>query len=307
MKTLKGFTVAELLVVIVIITLMITILLPAFTTAANKETSFRAVCANRLKNLGMANSIYANEYDGYYCPLDFLDPNDRGRITMGIPPQNYDEIMWLANRGFRNILKYDQYPKNKRNSDSSAAYNGPLNMPAELLCPADKISIDWSNQRDGVLVSYGYNMTDWPYSWSGPLALSYMGYRVDNVPAPSTKLVFIDSIDWWVTWGCRAADPALAWDRHGQMSIGEYRGQGRGAGITSCYGPTIYRHNEGANITFYDGHVQYMKKQQIFVKSDYYDSSSGRVLSRPYQRPGMWVVDFMMYCSSHSALCGDGF
>ena len=89
------------------------------------------------------------------------------------------------------------------------------------------------------------------------------------------------------------------------MGIAAYRGEDEGRGITSCYGPTIYRHSEGANVGFYDGHVKYMKKGDIFVRDDYYDSG-GAVLKRPYQRPGMWVVDYLLYTKNHSALCGDG-
>ncbi len=37
------------------------------------------------------------------------------------------------------------------------------------------------------------------------------------------------------------------------------------AGSTVIYGPTIYRHSEGANVAFYDGHVSYMKKQEILI------------------------------------------
>ena len=51
-------------------------------------------------------------------------------------------------------------------------------------------------------------------------------------------------------------------------------------------GPVLYRHSEGANVVFYDGHVSYMRKQEIFVTKDY-DATP--------KQPGMWVVNRLPY------------
>ena len=44
-----------------------------------------------------------------------------------------------------------------------------------------------------------------------------------------------------------------------------------------CDGPTLYRHNEGVNMAFYDGHMDYMKKDRVWNIDDW---GGGR--------PGMW-------------------
>ena len=142
-------------------------------------------------------------------------------------------------------------------------------MPKALLCPSDTISIDWQNKfgdgtYSGVLVSYAYNVTDWPVNFNGPIAAYYLGFRIIEVKQPSAKISFIDGIDWWATYYGRSADYHIAWDTHGQMSINDYRNNSMG---TPCWGPVIYRHNEGANCGFYDGHVKYMKKQVIYNPS----------------------------------------
>ena len=76
------------------------------------------------------------------------------------------------------------------------------------------------------------------------------------------------------------------WDILHQATIDDYR--------TSpllpngpVYGPVMYRHNpEGANVAFYDGHVNHLRKEEIYIKEDF------------CKNPGMWVVNLGNYRSS---------
>lgn len=58
----QGFTLVELLVVIAIITIIAGILFPAFARA--REAARRTICVANLKQIGMAISMYADDYDG---------------------------------------------------------------------------------------------------------------------------------------------------------------------------------------------------------------------------------------------------
>ncbi len=60
----KAFTLIELLVVIAIIALLVSILLPSLKKAQDLAKS--VVCTSNLHNLGMAMSLYANDYDSSY-------------------------------------------------------------------------------------------------------------------------------------------------------------------------------------------------------------------------------------------------
>lgn len=63
-KEANGFTLIELLVVIAIIAILASILFPVFLSA--KEASQKSSCANHLKQLGNAFSLYKDDTGGWY-------------------------------------------------------------------------------------------------------------------------------------------------------------------------------------------------------------------------------------------------
>lgn len=268
MRKTKGFTLIELLVVIAVIALLMAILMPALRRA--RELAQRAVCASNLKTLSLANAAYANTYDGAFVPVVYT------------PPEG-DAIAWLANTTYRSYLAMNSYEKGDEP-------NRPFDTPDEFLCPTDRISKDPANAYGKVLCSYGYNYTEWkPESgWMPPL-IDPAGHFAQRIRRPADKLVFVDGIDWWVEWS--AADYRIGWDILGQANIYTYKyAYDKKLGPANIHGPTIYRHNEGADVAFYDGHVKYLKKEDIFVIEDY--------KANP-KRPGMWVVDLALYLDNH--------
>jgi prepilin-type N-terminal cleavage/methylation domain-containing protein/prepilin-type processing-associated H-X9-DG protein len=251
MKT-KGFTLIELLVVIAIIGLLLAVITPALRRA--KEAGQRIVCSNNLRSLGTANQIYTSEQNGWYVPI--WDPNRKSGQTH-----------WVGNPAYRSYMQMDEL------RDSAAASN--YDSPDKLLCPSDRISRDPANAGSGnVLISYGYNLTDWGFNSS-----DYKGHRSSGLKLPASKLAFTDSVDWWVDWG--GANYENGWDRLGQASLMDYKNAD-----PRVDGPVLYRHAEGANIGFYDGHVDYMRKTDVF------DIEGWRATPR---QPGMWVADLDLY------------
>ncbi len=255
MKKSKGFTLIELLVVIAIIALLLSIILPSLKRA--KESAQRIVCRNHLKNIGLSNEIYATEHDNAFVPIN--DPS----LPVG-------HSQWVVNDAFRDILKL-----NDKQQSATSNYD----TPDDYLCPTDRISTDKANAGGGgVLLSYAYNLTDW--GWNHMASGNYTGHKTSSLKVPGSKLAFSDSVDWWLEWsGADYRSPG--WDDLGQDSLDNYQVAGR-------WGPTIYRHNEGANVLYYDAHSEYLKKEEIFI-IDNFDAG----------QPGMWAGNKGLYDQYH--------
>lgn len=87
----QGFTLVEMLVCVAILSLLATLLLPAFYTV--RGNARQLVCASNLKQVGLGMSIYLQDYDSYFPQA--VDPSDRVSSSWQSAPQFAREIPTL--------------------------------------------------------------------------------------------------------------------------------------------------------------------------------------------------------------------
>lgn len=235
----NAFTLAELLVVTGVIALICGLLMPALVKA--RRAAIQLSCASTLRQIAMSNQFYLNDYRDYYLPMKWgvsltrplgWPPPPPGLVPSSVPNQN-----WVANHAFRKSVGIRVF--------------GSARVPRSLICPLATLSITGANSSGYQLErSYGYN-TD-SLSWYANPTIYYMGYKRRDVRSPARKLMFVDA-----TGGAVTKSGAQNYD-----TWGEFWGlpQGGGLPVTNV---TAYRHSAGANVAFFDGHVEYLKRGDI--------------------------------------------
>ena len=236
-----AFALIELLVVIAVILILAGLLLPTLSRAKDQARSVN--CESNLKQLQLCWHMYADDYAGVFVPNDWIDVE--GMSTNG-PMSQYDkQTSWC--------------PGNARTDlDTSNIQQGllfPYNtVPGIYHCPSDVSTIEDGNGNPlSQLRTRSYNMSQ---SVNGyPLLIDptsgypidaeqpcYAKYSAITNPAPSGLFVFIDE-----------NEVTLEDAQFGYPSVGGWAAE--------WWDMPSNRHNQGANLSFVDGHVEHWKWQ----------------------------------------------
>ena len=149
----RGFTLIELLVVISIISLLLSILLPALGRA--RETGRRTVCGSNLRQVGMSFIQYTQDNESWF-PCKGIEGNTSATVAQLAGAQHSASTSvtpWQDRWGpnFAGIIRDIVEKKATRNASDPVPQsytgdlsdNGPpqyLPNPKVLLCPSDQIN-----------------------------------------------------------------------------------------------------------------------------------------------------------------------
>jgi prepilin-type N-terminal cleavage/methylation domain-containing protein/prepilin-type processing-associated H-X9-DG protein len=243
-----GFTLIELLVVIAIIAILAAILFPVF--AGVREKARQASCLNNLKQLGTATNMYVQDYDETYPAYAFDEKVEWGG---GPWPAHFSS----ASRWVPQLMPYVKNAK-------------------VFACPSDTNVTRNMNGSAGdystpFQVSYGPNTmftTPGGPNHDGQLGGPLDGITLAGVNQPAEKYFLADcasaygfDLPYIAQVRYPNYDQSLAqngWDEAQFISRGKVVRPGDETAASS-----VTRHAEGNNIMFADGHVKWLRYNQI--------------------------------------------
>jgi prepilin-type N-terminal cleavage/methylation domain-containing protein/prepilin-type processing-associated H-X9-DG protein len=232
----RAFTLIELLVVIVVIAILASLLLPALAKA--KEEGKRINCMSNLRQLQLCWHMYADDYAGV------LPPNDDISTYTGSNDESFNQTSWCQG-----------WP---RTDTTTAGIQAGLlfpydTSPAIYRCPSDVSQVEDANGNPLPTPLYrtrSYNMSqsvnglgmlpdpnnnNWPVDLYQPC---FMKLNAITNPPPTGLFVFLDENEGTIT----------------DAQFG-YPMPNEGSGV--WWDMPSNRHNQGANFSFVDGHVEH--------------------------------------------------
>jgi prepilin-type N-terminal cleavage/methylation domain-containing protein/prepilin-type processing-associated H-X9-DG protein len=233
----SGFTLIELLVVIAIIAILAAILFPVFAQA--REKARQASCLTHLKQLGLAEMMYAQDYDERYSNTH------RGAVprTEGEPPGG----CWSGTTDWCHwFLPQVLYPYHK----SIAVFTCPsgarslVNVPYRGHYGANQQVIAYTGSTSKTLAEVASPASTY-------MIMEWSGYAIDyrNAMAPTGSFFYLPGSA--PLLGVTAAQTKPVAITHPDLIVDFEKG----------------RHNGGLNIAFADGHAKWTRVEVILQEA----------------------------------------
>lgn len=237
----RGFTLIELLIVIAIVAILAGILFPVL--AQSRDKGRQAVCWSHLRQLALANRMYASDWDGYFVPA--------------APRFLSDCCRWF---GVRNAQG--------RFEPRSGALVPYLKEGGQIrICPSFHASSGFDAGTGGYVYNYvGVGSRVWYQGYTADLAAFDGSLSEAEISEPSETVMFADGA---LDTGTHLVEyafliaPAFVLAR-----------------IPNAYYPldpsVHFRHQQTASVAFVDGHSQPLKMAASVESSGAYPGANPR-------------------------------
>jgi prepilin-type N-terminal cleavage/methylation domain-containing protein len=276
----KAFTLIELLVVVAIIALLISILLPSLARA--REITKRAVCASNLRGIGQATKVYSNDNADWYPSTAYQESigtivagannavdyvNQLGsNLTQPISTDTKSTVH-PSRSLFLLVIDGSCTPKqfncpSSGDSEDDLRNHPPISNPAT----ASQLGKNRYDFRGYPFLSYGYQLPYGPRAKPNENLTPQMAIMADKGPffqAGSTAQGGTDPCDDYKTPELYAGGPGQTLAYPGTESETLQMD-------TEAWKPVNSPNHaqEGENVLFGDGHVEFVKKPIVGVNYD---------------------------------------
>jgi len=226
-KALRVFTLIELLVVVAIISILAALLLPSLSAAREKVKTIR--CSSNLRQIGMGVFSYVGDFNGYYPVLN-ADPTDPNASTK----------LWWPNA----IAPYVPVKGWLNESIGKMSYS----QANAWTCPTVRLEdVQWG-------CGYGANV-DGPIAQSSLPAAGGRGYNKGTfMKRPGEMACLADAM---------IHHPSFASDQDKTWIALRAPIYGSTDWTLDATAQAARRHNDGSNVSFADGHIEWHKWSEL--------------------------------------------
>ena len=237
----RGFTLIELLIVITIIGILAALLFPVFANV--KESGRRASCASSMKQLALAFTLYGGDSDGR---LPSAMNGEMGEKKLG---------GWMY---------YDKFGKGATEADFDPTKGSifPYAKVASIfICPSDSVGRNTKNSYavNGCLSKKDYGPAAGTPPVPGPRVYDGMdtGKKLSSFSNPSAWLLFGEEKRLTGAANTQESIPSTNSTDDSYINL-----------IASTEDPSFQnyfaeRHGAGGNVAFLDGHVKFLRPDQV--------------------------------------------